>query len=169
MKKLLLALFTASIMSTPAYADLKVGYINTSYLFQNHPQNEVLKEQFKKKFKKEQDVLFTKEDAINALKKEVNSGNLKPAALQEKTQQLAIAKEEYATMLSELRKKVEEEQKKESEILLKEIQRTVEIYSQVNGFNLVYDSGFIVYADKDLDITEEILKKIRLNNSTAKK
>ena len=72
-------------------------------------------------------------------------------------------------MLSELRKKVEEEQKKESEILLKEIQRTVEIYSQVNGFNLVYDSGFVVYADKDLDITEEILKKIRLNNSVAKK
>ena len=72
-------------------------------------------------------------------------------------------------MLSELRKKVDEEQKKASEVLLKEIQRTVEIYSQVNGFNLVYDSGFVVYADKDLDITEEILKKIRLNNSTAKK
>ena len=72
-------------------------------------------------------------------------------------------------MLSELRKKVDDEQKKASEVLLKEIQRTVEIYSQVNGFNLVYDSGFVVYADKDLDITEEILKKIRLNNSTAKK
>ena len=42
MKKLLLALFTASIITTSAYADLKVGYINTSYLFQNHPQNEVL-------------------------------------------------------------------------------------------------------------------------------
>ena len=82
---------------------------------------------------------------------------------------MAAAKEEYATMLSELRKKVDEEQKKASEVLLKEIQRTVEIYSQVNGFNLVYDSGFVVYADKDLDITEEILKKIRLNNTNEQK
>jgi len=72
-------------------------------------------------------------------------------------------------MLSELRKKVDDEQKKASEVLLKEIQRTVEIYSQVNGFNLVYDSGFVVYADKDLDITEEILKKIQKKKNTKKK
>lgn len=163
-----ICLFSTNIMAETV-KPIKMGYINTQYLFKNHPKNVSIKEKFKEKFKADQNQLFEKEATIKKLENDLKDKSLKPAVVTEKTNLLEVEKREYSSLLSKLRAKVDEEQRKESEILLKEIQNTVEIYSQINEYNMIVDSGFVAYADKELDITEEILKKLRIQNSAVTK
>ncbi|MDD3295849.1 MAG: OmpH family outer membrane protein [Candidatus Omnitrophica bacterium] len=160
MKRILVALMVMGLLSsvslTASAKDLKIGYVDIFKVFNEYKKTkdydkklETQKNEAEKQLDKKKQELEKLQNKLSLLKEE-----------EQKKQQEVMAKEVKA--YRELERKVFVDVKKERDEKMKEIiddiNAIVDDYAKKNSFSLIVNKNAVLYGDKVMDITSDILK-----------
>ena len=174
--RLALATVFALIVAAPAAraADIRIGYVDSARLFQQYPAAQDAQKRFDRQVQGWRDEAAEKEKAVKQLRAEVQDQGPVLSALkrQEKEEDLQRAISEYERFIQDTwgpqGKAVKENESATNEVLTV-IRAAVEKVAAGKGLLLVLDSasGFIVYADRSLDLTSEVLTELSAGLKTT--
>jgi outer membrane protein len=148
-------------------ADLRIGYIDSARIFQQYKVAQEAQAQFDRKVEGWRAQSVEKENQIAQLRAEVRDQGpmLSTLKRQEKEEALQRAISDHERFLQQIwgpqgRAAVENEQATGE--VVTQIRSAVEKIASQKGLVMVFDSasGFILYADRSLDLTPEVLQEL---------
>jgi outer membrane protein len=175
MKALLLSLVAAALLAAPAGAQAKLGYIDSARIFQEYKPAQEAQAQFDRTVQGWRAELTEKEQVVARLRAEMRDQGpiLSAVRRQEKEETLQRAVSDYERFIQEVwgpQGKAAQENERATGEIVTQIRGAVEKVAQDKDVDLVLDSagGFIVWADRSLDLTNEVLAELaaRLQGTT---
>jgi Skp family chaperone for outer membrane proteins len=159
----------AGLLLAPAgrAADLRIGYIDSARIFQQYKVAQDAQAQFDRKVEGWRAQSVEKENQIAQLRAEVRDQGpiLSTLKRQEKEEALQRAISDHERFLQQIwgpqgRAAVENEQATAE--VVTQIRAVVEKIATQKALVMVFDaaSGFILYADRTLDLTSEVLQEL---------
>jgi len=162
------------VLAAPAGADLRVGYIDSARIFQEYKDAQEAQQRFDRQVQGWRDEAAEKEKVANQLRAEVRDQGPILSALkrQEKEEALQRATAEYERFVQEVwgpQGRAATENERATGEVVAQIRSAVEKVANDKDLNLVLDSagGFIIYADKSLDMTALVLEELRTRSTTG--
>jgi outer membrane protein len=155
-------------------ADVRIGYIDSARIFQEYSVAKEAQAQFDRKVEGWRAQSAEKENQVSQLRKEVRDQGpiLSTLKRQEKEEALQRASSEYERFLQQIwgpqGRAVTENEQATSEVVV-QIRAVVEKIATQKGLVMVFDasSGFILYADRTLDLTSEVLQELNAQTSAG--
>jgi len=169
-------LMTSALVAGPAAraADVHFGYIDSSRIFQEFSNAHDAQQRFDRLVQGWRDEATEKEKAVNALRAEVRDQAPILSALkrQEKEAALQRAIDDYESFIQDVwgpSGKAQQENDKATNEIVQEIRAAVEKVAGQKGLEVVLDAagGFVVYADKTLDLTTDVITELNAEASKA--
>ena len=154
--------------AVPASAEVKIGYIDTVKIFANYKETIEAEEVYKKEVEGWKKQAEEMEAELARMNEEIQSQSLMLSA--EKLQEKKLARDQK---LKEYQKFMQEtfgengaaarRNKELTEPIVEKINVVIGKVAEEEGFTLVLDSsqGVIVYADKEIDITDKIIERLK--------
>ena len=155
-------------------ADVRIGYIDSARIFQEYSVAKEAQAQFDRKVEGWRAQSAEKENQVSQLRKEVRDQGpiLSTLKRQEKEEALQRASSEYERFLQQIwgpqGRAVTENEQATSEVVV-QIRAVVEKIATQKGLVMVFaaSSGFILYADRTLDLTSEVLQELNAQTSAG--
>jgi len=155
-------------------ADLRIGYIDSGRIFQEYSVAKDAQAQFDRKVEGWRAQSAEKENQVAQLRAEVRDQGpiLSTLKRQEKDEALQRAISEYEKFLQDIwgpkGRAVQENEQATVEVVA-QIRSVVEKIATQKGLVMVFDSssGFILYADRTLDLTNEVLQELNTQSKTG--
>jgi outer membrane protein len=148
-------------------ADLRVGYIDSARIFTEFKEAQEAQARFDRLVTGWRDEALEKEKAVTQLRQEVRDQSpiLSAMRRQEKEAALQRAVSEYDAFIQEIwgpTGRASSENERATGEIVQRIRAAVEKVAGQKGLELVFDaaSGYLVYADKNLDLTSEVLTEL---------
>ncbi|MBM4141250.1 MAG: OmpH family outer membrane protein [Nitrospira sp.] len=168
-----LLFFTIFVMPyfSEAADSVKIGVVDLQKVVDESEAGKKATEDLNTLAKSKRSLIDEKGKAIEKLKSELEkqSSVLSDETKKSKNEELEKLFREYQRILqdsdAELRKKDAELKK----MILREIFEIAEKFGVEEGYTLVVDKGFILYSNKDADITDKLIKKYNESKATSKK
>ena len=170
---IVLALCILTAAAVPAVAEVKIGYIDTVKIFANFKETIEAEEVYKKEveiWKKQAEEM---EADLARMREEIQSQSLMLSAekLEEKKLVFDQRMKEYQKYMQDIFGENGEAARRNKELtepIVEKINGIIEIIAEEEGFTLVLDSsqGVIVYADKEIDITDMIIARLEAEMAT---
>jgi outer membrane protein len=163
---LVVAAGLALVAATPAWADLKIGYVNYARLMQESPQAKAAQESLRTEFAPKQREL----QALQASLKSQEEGLEKDGATMTADQRTTAEKKlrdgnrDYSQKLSAYQDDANARQNEEMSKLQKTLVEEVQNYAQAQKFDLVLAEG-VIFASPGLDITAQILSGLQARST----
>ncbi|MFN8588100.1 MAG: OmpH family outer membrane protein [Candidatus Eisenbacteria bacterium] len=158
-------LMVAATLATAA--DLSVGYIDSSRIFVEYKEAQDAQQRFDRLVQGWRDEAAEKEKTVAQLRAEVRDQGPILSALkrQEKETALQRAVTEYENFIQEIwgpTGRAAQENDRATGEIVQQIRAAVEKIASQKGLTLVFDStsGMLVYADRSLDITADVLTEL---------
>jgi outer membrane protein len=153
-------------------ADLHVGYIDSARIFQEYQVAKDAQQRFDRQVQGWRDEASEKEKNVAALRAELKDQSpiLSSAKRQEKEDALQKAVNEYEGFIQDIwgpQGRASQENERATREIVDQIRKAVEKVANDKGLELVLDSasGSIIYADRTLDLTGDVLTE--LNTQTT--
>ena len=152
---LFVSIFMFSCLSLAGAEDNKIGYVNLSKAFDEYEETKQSDKSLEKKSEKDEKKRKKLADEIRKLKDEMV---LLSDKAKEK-QQAAI--DEKIMSLQQFVKDARDELKKERDEMLRdilvEIDKVIQDYGKKNGYTVILNDRSLVYGEKTIDITQDII------------
>ena len=171
---IVLALCMLVAAAVPASAEIKIGYIDTVKIFANFKETIEAEELYKKEvevWKKQAEEMETE---LAGMREDIQSQSLMLSAekLAEKKLVFDQKMKDYQKYMQDIFGETGEAARRNKELtepIVEKINGIIEIVAEEEGFTLVLDSsqGVIVYADKEIDITDMIIAKLDTQMETT--
>ena len=162
----------ALLLTAPAGAQTRIGYIDSGRIWLEYKSAQEAQQRFERQVQGWRDEAAEKERVVADLRKEVRDQSPVLSALkrQEKESALQKAISDYEAFVQEVwgaNGRATSENARATDEVIVLIRRAVEKIAAQRGIELVLDatSGFIIYADKSLDMTNEVLAELNANVS----
>jgi len=141
---------------------IKIGIIDGKRIFDEHPDSKKATALLKKELEEKQKEIDARSEEIRKLEKELNSNLLlsdderakKETEINEKKR--AVVK--YSQEAEEYLSHKEEELTKE---ITQKVYLFIEEIAKEKGINLIIENNYVLYADDNLDITEDVIEKMK--------
>lgn len=169
-----LAVSLALSFAAPAAraADLRIGYVDSARIFLEYKDAQEAQARFDRQVQGWRDEAAEKEKAVEQLRKETRdqAAILSSLRRQEKESALQRAISDYESFIQEIwgpQGRAAQENERATQDIVAVIRVVVEKIAAQRGLELVLDSagGFIIYADRSMDLTPDIITE--LNARTA--
>ena len=151
-------------------ADTRVGYIDSARIWVEYKDAQEAQQRFERQVQGWRDEAAEKEKVVTQLKAEVRDQGPVLSALkrQEKESALTRAISDYENFVQEVwgtNGRAAQENARATEEIVQIVRRSVEKVAGQRGLELVLDAtgGFIIYADKSLDMTNDVLAELNAN------
>jgi outer membrane protein len=159
-----------SLVLTPAaHADVRVGYIDSSRIWIEFKDAKEAQDRFERQVQGWRDEAAEKERTVNQLRSEVRDQSPVLSALkrQEKESALTKAISDYEGFVQEVwgpNGRAAQENTRATDEIIQLVRRSVEKIAAQKGLELVLDAtgGFIIYADKSLDMTNDVIADLNV-------
>ena len=155
-------------------ADLRMGYIDSGRIFIEFKEAQDAQQRFDRLVTGWRDEALEKERAVTQLRQEVRDQSpiLSAMRRQEKEAALQRAVSEYDAFIQDIwgpTGKAATENERATGEIVQRIRLAVEKIAGQKGLELVLDaaSGYLVYADKSLDLTGEVLAELAATTSSG--
>lgn len=155
-------------------ADLRMGYIDSGRIFIEFKEAQDAQQRFDRLVTGWRDEALEKERAVTQLRQEVRDQSpiLSAMRRQEKEAALQRAVSEYDAFIQDIwgpTGKAATENERATGEIVQRIRLAVEKIASQKGLELVLDaaSGYLVYADKSLDLTGEVLAELAATTSSG--
>ncbi|MCF7908660.1 MAG: OmpH family outer membrane protein [Candidatus Omnitrophica bacterium] len=160
MKKFLVFLIALGVMTSLAFTsfseDLKIGYVDIFKVFNEYQKTkeydktlEARKKDIEKQLEEKKNILEKMQKKLSVIKEE------EKAKEQEK---IAKVVEEYRelerTGFIDIKKARDEKMKE----IIEDINKIIDDYAKKGSFNLIVNENAVLYGDKVMDVTSDILK-----------
>ena len=164
---LAIALVLGLGVASPARAEVKVGYVDSQLIFQQFKDAQQAQQRFDRQVQGWKDEAAEKEKAVNVLRAEMRdqAAILSQVKRQEKEETLQRAISEYERFVQDIwgpQGRAAQENERATSDVVAQIRAAVEKVAAGRGLELVLDSagGFIIYADKSLDLTPQVIQEL---------
>ena len=148
-------------------ADVRVGYIDSARIFQEYQIAKDAQQRFDRQVQGWRDEASEKEKNVTALRAELKDQSpiLSSAKRQEKEDALQKAVNEYEGFIQDVwgpQGRAAQENERATREIVDQIRKAVEKVANDKGMELVLDSasGSIIYADRTLDLTGDVLTEL---------
>ena len=155
-------------------ADVRFGYIDSGRIFREYKDAQEAQQRFDRQVQGWRDEASEKESLVKKLRAEVRdlSPILSSVKRQEREEQLQRASSDYERFVQEIwgpQGRAAQENERATQEVVAKIRSAVEKVAGDRGLTLVLDSatGFIIYADKSLDLTSPVLQELVLRAGTT--
>ena len=166
-----LALITA--MSLPARAQgTKVAYVQTAALLDQAPGRAEAEAQFEKETATYREQIKRMSDSLDALVSgfQKRQASLAPATRDAQAKEIQSKQQEYQRRTSELEQKAQGRQNELVQPILDKVKAAIEEVRVEGGYGMIFnaDQGSpIVAVDKNLNVTDKVLTKLRGTTASA--
>jgi outer membrane protein len=148
-------------------ADLRVGYVDSARIFTDYKVAQEAQQRFDRQVQGWRDEATEKEKNVTALRAELKDQSpiLSAAKRQEKEDALQKAVNEYEGFIQDIwgpQGRAAQENERATREIVDQIRQVVEKIANDKGLELVLDSagGSIIYADRTLDLTGDVLNEL---------
>ena len=160
-------LATAAIVAPAWAAETRIGFIDSSKIFQEYKVAQEAQQQFDRQVQNWRSEAAEKEKTVTQLRAEVRDQTpiLSAVKRQEKEEALQKAIQEYESFVQEIwgptGRAVQENERTTHEVV-DQIRSVVEKLAGEKGLDIVFDAagGSILYADRSLDLSAEVVKEL---------
>jgi len=173
-KALALGACAAFLAGRARSADLRIGYVDSARIFQQYATAQEAQKQFDRQVQGWRDEAAEKEKQVKQLKAELQDQGpvLSSLKRQEKEENLQRAISDYERFIQDTwgpKGRAVRENEQATNDVLTQIRAAVEKVAASKGLLLVLDSasGFIVYADRSLDLTTDVLTELNTGLKTG--
>ena len=168
-----IALALLTVVSLPAQAQgVKVAYVQTSVLLEQAPGRAEAEAQFEKETGTYRDQIKRMSDSLNAMVSsfEQRQASLAAAAREAQAKNITTKQQEYQRRTQELEQKAQGRQNELVQPILDKIKAAIEDVRIEGGYAMIFnaDQGSpIVAVDKNLNVTDRVLTKLRGSSAAA--
>ncbi len=144
----------------------KIGIIDGKRIFDEHPDSKAAKELLTKELKEKQKEINARTEEIKKLEKELKSNLL--LSDEERAKKETEINEKKQTVLKYSQAAEEYLSGKEEELtneITQKVYLLIKKVAQEKGISLILENNYVLYADDNLDITDDILERIKPRES----
>ena len=175
MKKMMMALALAAAMG--ASAELKVGTVNMVDLVRLHPNHESNRalvkstdKDYKAKLERQQEAAKTIADEGKKVQADLMNPMFSQSAKADAQKKLEDVQRRFLAAQQELRASAQHFQNELTDLetrLLKleteDIRAKINAFAKANGYDIIADSTMLAFSKDSLDVTDEILKALKVD------
>ena len=174
MKKIIFLMLVLLFAYNAEAAELKIGYVDLSKALNESNEGKKATKTLEELVAGKQAVLAEKEEEIKKLKEELEKQKQSPMftadAMRDKEANLNKLVRDLQIKVNDYQ---EEVQKKEAELrtdIIKGLKTIINNYGEKEGFTIIFESreSGILYSQKNIDVTDEIIKKYNEVSKTKK-
>jgi outer membrane protein len=161
------ALALLALAAAPLRAEIRFGYIDSGRIFIEYKAAQEAQARFDRQVQGWRDDAAEKEKLVNQLRAEVRDQSpiLSSLKRQEKEEALQKAISEYERFIQDIwgpQGRAAQENERATNDVVQQIRAAVEKVAGEKNLNLILDSasGVIIYADKTLDLSPEVLTEL---------
>ena len=161
MKKIVLLLsiiFLLGVSQIGFAAEAKIGYIDVEKVFSSHKKTEELNNKLKANQKKSDKEIEKKMEEIERLREEIKL--LSEKAKKKKENIIEQKTKELQKFVLKTRESLLKERNEMMKEILGDIDKVIQKEAKKGNYDLILDSHVLLYGNKDLDLTEEIIKAL---------
>lgn len=160
--KLLIAMIAVALVGAKANADVKIGYVDMQKAIQSTKAGQKAKKDLEAEFEKRKKTLQSKEADLKKMGEELEK---KAMVLSEdvrakKQKEFQTSMMEFQQNVQKNQKEIQEQERKLTEPILKKLQTVIEDMAKKDAYTVILEKreNGVLWAQKDLDITEEVVK-----------
>lgn len=147
-----------------AEKQFRIAYVNFIKVLNEYKKTEDYQNILENKAEEKDKVLRAKMKELKEVQNKLST--LKGAAKKKEEEKFKKLSKEYRKLQREITVDLSKERNERLEEIANDIKKVIEEYAKKKGFDLVVTEMSVLYGDKKLDITDEILKMV---NSRYKK
>lgn len=142
-----------------AYAqDLRLGSINLKEVLDNYKKVQDVEEALLKEAEKKNDQRDKLVKEIRNLRERIDL--LKDKQKKKKQQELDEKIQELQDFTHQTRTSLGQDRDEKLREIMKEVKDVIEEYGQSRNYNIIIDDAFLFYRDKDLTVTDDVVKTL---------
>jgi len=157
MKKFLLA---SVLLSSLSFAQQKFACVDSNRILEESQTVKKAQEELRAKAQSYQKQLDEKARRLEELQKQIESKAISQKVREEKIKEYQKTEAEAMEIQQKAQKELGELRSKLEEDLTKKVRQIAEEISKQNGFTGVIDCAVFVYRSAEIDITEEVIKRL---------
>ncbi|RLB70522.1 MAG: OmpH family outer membrane protein [Deltaproteobacteria bacterium] len=163
MKKIIIALLAVLFLSTPAFAEMKIAYVNLQKALNDSAAGAQAKSEIAAQAKEYETEFKIKQDTFLKLKNELEkqgallSDNAKAEKLKEYQTQIAALQK----FQNDARRKLQQEDEKRTQAILKELSDILRKFGKDGDYSMIIEKseGGLIYVDDDMiDLTVQLIE-----------
>jgi outer membrane protein len=144
----------------------KIAYVNTQLILQGAPGATEAQATFQKDVEGLQKQVVALSDSLTALEAAFTKAqaDMAPAAREARLRSLTETKESFEAQAEKLNQQAEQRQFELMQPIMDNVRKALDDMRLEGGYSFIFDvanSSFIVAADKNLDLTERVIAKLR--------
>lgn len=161
----LVSTFSSSAEST------KIGYIDLQRIVYESDEGKKAKSELDALIKSKQAVVDEKRQNLEKLKSELDkqASVLSPEARKAKQDEIEKLEREYLRFAQDSETELRKKDAELKERIVKEIFELMEKIGKEEGYTLILDRSMVIYGNKEIDITNNIIKKYNESKAGSKK
>lgn len=164
-------LFASNLFARKAEKLIKIGCVDLHKVFEKSAGKKIAEEHLNKMKMEMEKKKEQKEEEIKKLQSEYSNNveDWSDALKEAKELEIQRKLKELRDFIEESNKKLEAEQDKLLEPLIEDIKDVIKAVSIKYGYNIIIDkSTYVLFVDKDLDITDEVLDELEVKYKEKK-
>ncbi len=170
---LLLIISYNFLVSTFSYAaeSTKIGYIDLQRIVYESEEGKKAKSELDALIKSKQAVVDEKRQNLEKLKSELEkqASVLSPEARKAKQDEIEKLEREYLRFAQDSETELRKKDAELKERIVKEIFELMDKIGKEEGYTLILDRSMVIYGNKEIDITNTVIKKYNESKAGSKK
>lgn len=160
LKKILLTSFALSVFSGIAYAETKIGFVNSQRILAEAPQAAKAKKKIEKDFEKRDQELQRMVKQLQAMQSlfDKNSVTMAEAERRGKERELADLTRELQRKQREFREDLSQRQNEEMAAIFERVNQAIKQIADAEKFDIIFQEA--VYFNQRIDITDKVIKAL---------
>jgi outer membrane protein len=149
----------------------KIGYIDLQRVVYESEAGKKAKSELDALIKSKQAIVDEKRQTLERLKSELEkqASVLSPEARKSKQDEIEKMEREYLRFAQDSETELRKKDAELKETIVKEIFELMDKIGKEEGYSLIFDKSMFIYGNKDLDITNMIIKKYNESKVGSKK
>lgn len=156
-----MAVLWLALLTAPAWGqELKVGFVSLQKAISESKSGQSARENFQTAIKEKQDALLKEKQAIESRRKELE----KQAVLMKESERAKAQREfqlrvrDYERKTRDMREELALREQEVTNAILKDLQKVIAEVGKTGRFTLILEQGQLLYTDKGIDITDEVIR-----------
>jgi outer membrane protein len=168
---LLFIFILALPLSLLAADSVKFGSIDLQKVLNESEAGKKAKSELDALIKSKESTIEEKSKVIEKLKGELEKQTsvLSAEAKKKKEDELEKMLREYQRLVQDSQSEVKKKEGELTDTIIKEIREIIEKIGVEEGYTLIIEKGLVLYSNKDIDITDMVMKKYNESKAKSKK
>lgn len=160
MKKYLIFPIIVGLLSSTSFLsfseELKIGYVDILKVFNEYQKTKDYDKNLEQKKEEAEKNLDPKREAIKKMQSRLDV--LKEEERQKEVEKIKKEAQEYQELERKTFIDIKKERDEKMKEIIEDIDKIIDEYAKKNGFNLIINENAVLYGDKVMDVTLDILK-----------